>query len=881
MSAKISQQGKKKFIEEISEGDKKKEHKRWKNELDKIKLDNPEAAADKQLEETDFRSHPRRRVELEENQANNKADLNSRAKFDASPISRHLEWKILRSAYRNSPLVQFYEFFIAFLRRIGLPVRQSVNRIYLHSLIMGSERNAPLLEVLNKILHSAKVLQGTASGAQVFKEVRKIMSERGDIYAFLWFLIEGINRKYLFQRLDELRRSYLSGKVISFKDLEGICLEIWKVCFLIEKIDDESLEHILKISRKVHSVILEKFFPSATIVSTTDERLKKAGHVLNHYLRELIKIKEDMRPLMNWISGCDPEINNYEDQNYQAYQVLDLKQRSKYAINIQAEELNIKEILQQEEEGRKGEEQKLESEMQKQMADYFKEFIRKLKTIFPGIPFQKWLDGSDYFFLPVFDKIYQDIDSFTKRPPEDVQILSINDPLKDFPVFYRLIDDCLSILDSRSFDKIASQYSSSEDSKTAFFSDFKAKWEQVNELFFYKYLRHVYEFAMEREAASSAGISSLVQKKAGKINAMRNFYLKHHAYQLLPGENFSSEKLPPLFQVAADLARHLSEMTDFINFEDLSNSDAISRKKLESLAVNPLFSFREDICKPKSPNYKPFPALARKNYLKRRFRITEGDAARFTKVYRQIEMLDLFKGLTELFSYLLNDPASPYLSYIKNYSIEYAGELEQSLWKRTIQYSAETTALSDDKLPLLPEQQDPLTGLANRRYYDQISASIKKKLENTSAVYSVIELDIDHFKWINDNFGHDRGDEILKFTTKLFKENIRPQDFLFRMGGEEFTVLLEEDYPGALDLARRIGKAQEKEVLSNNFFSDILALWRSGEEPCATLSIGVAPILEDIDTARSQADKALYAAKKKRNTVMGYPEMELENKNPA
>ncbi|MCB9480627.1 MAG: GGDEF domain-containing protein [Desulfobacteraceae bacterium] len=108
--------------------------------------------------------------------------------------------------------------------------------------------------------------------------------------------------------------------------------------------------------------------------------------------------------------------------------------------------------------------------------------------------------------------------------------------------------------------------------------------------------------------------------------------------------------------------------------------------------------------------------------------------------------------------------------------------------------------------------RDPLTGLLNRRYMYEYFQYIKST--NSKRFFSFILCDLDHFKKINDNFGHDCGDYVLKKTAEIIKNKIRPGDLAGRWGGEEFLIIL----PGleiysAFDVAERI----RKEIFNYDF----------------------------------------------------------------
>lgn len=89
--------------------------------------------------------------------------------------------------------------------------------------------------------------------------------------------------------------------------------------------------------------------------------------------------------------------------------------------------------------------------------------------------------------------------------------------------------------------------------------------------------------------------------------------------------------------------------------------------------------------------------------------------------------------------------------------------------------------------------RDSLTGLANRRYFDELASNEIERLQREGKPLTALALDIDHFKAVNDRYGHDVGDEVLKQLAKTCQQLLRATDVLARFGGEEFVVLL----PGA------------------------------------------------------------------------------------
>jgi diguanylate cyclase (GGDEF)-like protein len=173
-------------------------------------------------------------------------------------------------------------------------------------------------------------------------------------------------------------------------------------------------------------------------------------------------------------------------------------------------------------------------------------------------------------------------------------------------------------------------------------------------------------------------------------------------------------------------------------------------------------------------------------------------------------------------------------------------------------------AMSKERLELAQRtkaQTDPLTGTLNRRAFVALGNRLLRRHSHEGAPLSLLFLDLDHFKSFNDRFGHSGGDDVLLGFVALLTENIRPTDYLFRIGGEEFCCLLPYTASEpALRVAERIRHDLEQ-----------AAFKVSGQTVKTTVSIGVASTESfgyDLDTLTRRADMAVYAAKRQgRNRV--------------
>lgn len=157
--------------------------------------------------------------------------------------------------------------------------------------------------------------------------------------------------------------------------------------------------------------------------------------------------------------------------------------------------------------------------------------------------------------------------------------------------------------------------------------------------------------------------------------------------------------------------------------------------------------------------------------------------------------------------------------------------------------------------------QDELTNLYNRRAFFEQGKQLFRQARRYQQYASVMMIDIDHFKNINDNHGHTVGDSVLKTIAGLLQKTIREVDILARIGGEEFAIIMPQTgIEEASNLAERIRRCIEAEAIQHDTLQINI-----------TASIGIAACMvegDDLDKMLTKADDALYIAKKKgRNQV--------------
>jgi diguanylate cyclase (GGDEF)-like protein len=149
---------------------------------------------------------------------------------------------------------------------------------------------------------------------------------------------------------------------------------------------------------------------------------------------------------------------------------------------------------------------------------------------------------------------------------------------------------------------------------------------------------------------------------------------------------------------------------------------------------------------------------------------------------------------------------------------------------------------------------DPLTALPNRRHFLDVANREVERMRRFLVPATVIMIDLDHFKDVNDTYGHATGDEVLRSACRILKQSLREIDVLARLGGEELVVMLPEtNAEGALSAAEKL-----RGSLSNG------TIFSGHNEIKITASFGVAQVRSDdqsVEDVLDRADSALYEAK--------------------
>lgn len=161
-------------------------------------------------------------------------------------------------------------------------------------------------------------------------------------------------------------------------------------------------------------------------------------------------------------------------------------------------------------------------------------------------------------------------------------------------------------------------------------------------------------------------------------------------------------------------------------------------------------------------------------------------------------------------------------------------------------------------------EKDPLTGLANRRFFNQEALHALEYAHESGKPLSIALLDLDHFKGINDEYGHPIGDEVLNEVVSRSLSCLRRSDLMGRWGGEEFILLLPES---ALEQACAVAERVRTSIAREPFRTSQATI-------PVTISCGIAQYMngDDLDSLIRRADRSLYTAKNSgRNRIVSAP----------
>jgi diguanylate cyclase (GGDEF)-like protein len=527
-----------------------------------------------------------------------------------------------------------------------------------------------------------------------------------------------------------------------------------------------------------------------------------------------------------------------------------------------------------------------EPEEQEEPNFEFNEEFRGILTIldyaFPGCRAQHIWEG-DYSILLWFQqKIFSHRDyrgPVVSRRLDFMDLLwkiSRYDPLAPVIVLHQLIGQMLESLNPEALVELVDPLRSRRARSMDLLAEIRRQWRATREEVLLRYLKEVDYFEKElslreKEGESRFLNSTIARKTIETINQIRNHTIRGYGHVALSLDRKGYFRCRPLYAVTKELNEFLGELV--IRRDQLDTDNPIVRQRFD----------REDLVE-----RQPGPLMNQiHSYIEalpEQKRILKEVQAEYNRVF-----LEILSGFTELLDFLLNDERSRLAD--TGAEVLFAAAEERRIYKE----------IENDQTPLRVdlkkdfEETDRLTGLFSKNEYLRFMPALFQNSRQAGQALSLMVMDLDRFKAINDTLGHDFGDEVLKLAAEVILSSGREEDLAVRFGGDELLVAVKADVAAALAQAARIRsryfqllkerfaerleeipllmaqkELAEKKKADPNYrggIEDFLERWKG--RGLGTLSIGVAqglgkrlkaPCGDEKELFR-RADKILYLAK--------------------
>tara|TARA_R110002167_G_scaffold34573_2_gene110410 strand:- start:63869 stop:65149 length:1281 start_codon:yes stop_codon:yes gene_type:complete len=380
---------------------------------------------------------------------------------------------------------------------------------------------------------------------------------------------------------------------------------------------------------------------------------------------------------------------------------------------------------------------------------------------------------------------------------------------------------------------------------------------------------HIVEIALKREKYAN--------KVENHTNILKQFIISENIY----ASNYNQDKWFSLDRKFNELLRLAPNLTpqqqtiqnsiksqsksvlrlfNAINENKLKNTDEIIKKHLSIRLMTQLDTIRSDSIQLSTIVRKDIQNIIKDQVI---FILSILALSIFTLVYGAFKLIKIFKTSLMEVKIAFKENHSGHFQNIQlsNQSEEF-DSIANAFNAMNKKLSVTTVSLESMKKIVEERTQvleqlsntDPLTQVANRRALFERGNAEFSRVQRTKSQLTLILLDCDLFKDINDQFGHLFGDEVLKKLCEVCTKEIRNIDFFARYGGEEFIIILpDSELNGAVETAKRIQRS-----LANNCIAF------EGEEICITVSIGISTVSDkhnNFDQLIKDADIAMYKAK--------------------
>jgi len=716
------------------------------------------------------------------------------------------------------------------------------------------------IDTLNALRDSARILLGSGpsgvkalekeKAAERAEETLKSLRAR-EPFIVVFFAVFTERRDMLRKSLEFLGSNLRAGLRVHIAELARVVKDGCRLIAVTEALERDKLEMLFEIVRDVNISFAQgararsELAEAESLFRAAFQNLHRFGHELYPALLKMIAAfypEEDTSPakrlaVLQFLGLKEEEILTWEGWQKRMHEA-----REKALKERQEKELA-----------------RLEQEKAEQFGVRFEGTLATLESLFPESGIERMEQGA--FILPYFaNRVFTRSAVFQSRLA-DLEKLSSTDAVALLMVLHTILDDLLGSLEPYALEKIVGK-----EGVAARFIALRDSWQEAYLRFFEPYLEEIREYARETEGdprfAKLFRESQRARSIEERINQLRNRAVRNFGHVITEREHFDG---PKPFELAAQLSLLLFEAGSIINQATLSAEDPVRRRTVEDLAAYPIVDFALK-SQTGSTEYRPI-ARQIKRWIEARFRESVSDIPHKAPV----AFMDVFRGVSEIYEYLLNDPRSFVAQ--AGHGVTIASAEDRDVWTR------ERDARGRDSYQLLQETLreefpgqfvDALTGLKNKDYFLIDLPRRLEKLRANRKSLTLLLIDIDHFKWVNDELGHPRGDEVLKASADMVLDGVREGDLPIRYGGEEILVVVPSNLHTGIILAERLRHAQESNIRNRKAMEDVRSIGDSRAQPCGTLSIGVADVTGILGLAKAveRADKALYAAKRTRNAVV-------------
>ena len=666
-----------------------------------------------------------------------------------------------------------------------------------------------LLESLEVLGSSARRLLGGAGDRATFLEKEKARPLEESVRRSLGvrepFALELFGRfaephEMLWRSLDYLGAALRAAVPVDVSGLARIVKDGLRLIYATQPVGLATLDALFDAARQVNLAHASAAGPGA--VERATQELAEAEAGFRSAFQNLPRYGRELYPaLLKCIAAFYDEMDDSEEKRSRVLAFLELREED--ILSYEDFQRRAREGREREQRERQQRElARLEQEKAERFSQRFDGTLATLVQLFPESDIERVEQGA--FVLPYFINRV-----FTRSPIlqgriTDLESLSSEDPMGLIMVLHMVLDDMLSSVEPWALEKALAQEGIAEE-----FIALRDAWQDAYVRLFDRYVGEIRQYAREsdgdprsarlfRESAKARGMEE-------RINQLRNAAIRNfgHVAAAHIAAGRDGMDAPRLYELAARLADFAAEAGRAVGAADPSSGDPVRRRLAEQMASLTVVDFAAR-SQTGSTDYRPVTRQIRR-WVEARHREAVSEIPRVA----QVAFLNVLWGIAEVFSYLLNDPKS--FAARAGHGVGVAGDEERGTWARERgMRGRESLDLLQAKLREdFPGQYlDGLTGLKNKDYFLAELPRQLDKLRVRRQPFTFLLIDIDHFKWVNDELGHSRGDEVLKTAAAGILDGIREGDLAVRYGGEEMLVVVPADLHTGVILAERLRSAQ-------------------------------------------------------------------------